>query len=176
MPCSGQSGTEIAEGATTPLRDFDCSEYFRGSLLPGNLAGLILVVRTALLAEGAAGLTSNTWLLGALSFKSTSFVSFALAVASLSLAVERPTPEAISRPARLVCAVTPSILGSYVAQSIFTAAWHPAMDALCADALALGGEAALLLVGIVASVVLLAGVFAFDRLVRISVLRALGLA
>ena len=45
MPCSGQSGTEIAEGATTPLRDFDCSEYFRGSLLPGNLAGLILVVR-----------------------------------------------------------------------------------------------------------------------------------
>lgn len=130
----------------------------------------------ALLAEGVAGLTSNTWLLGALSFKSTSLVSFALAVASLSLAVARPAPEAVSRPARLVCAVTPSILGSYVAQSIFTAAWHPAMDALCADALALGGEAALLLVGIVASVVLLAGVFAFDRLVRISVLRALGLA
>lgn len=92
---------------------------------PGRLLGGC--VAAALVTEGAAGITANLGLLGALSFKSTSLVSFALAVASLGVAAqareESPGGLPVSH-ARL----TGSILGFYVAQSMFSQLWHPAAN------------------------------------------------
>ncbi|MDM8271979.1 acyltransferase family protein [Thermophilibacter provencensis] len=154
-----------------------------GRALPRTRALLGACVGAALLTESVAGLSGNTALLAALSFKSTSLVSFALAVASLAVAAglsadgadRRPEGEKTTRLARLACELTPSILGFYVVQSLFGSIWHPLVDDLCTAALAYG-EAALLVVGVVASLVFLACVLAFDRLVRIPLLRLLHLA
>ncbi|HJA27976.1 MAG TPA: acyltransferase [Candidatus Olsenella pullicola] len=154
-----------------------------GRVVPHARALLGTCVAVALVTEGAAGLSGNTALLAALSFKSTSLVSFALAVFSLAVASGRSEggrnvaqeDEKITRPACLVCELTPSILGFCVAQSLFGSIWHPLVDDLCTAALA-SGEAALLVAGVAASLVLLVCVLALDRLVRIPLLRLLHLA
>lgn len=140
----------------------------------GLLGAFVLV---ALVTEGAAGLSGNTALLAALSFKSTSLVSFALAVASLGVAAGpgRDAAGGTGRAAQLVCELTSSILGFYIVQSIFGSLWHPIADSLCAAALAVG-EPALLAVGIGASLVFLACVLVLDRALRIPLLRLVHLA
>lgn len=134
---------------------------------PGRLLGGCTTV--ALVTEGAAGITTNLALLEALSFKSTSLVSFALAVASLGVAAQA-REEKSGRAARIACELTGSILGFYVAQSMFSQLWHPVANELCAAAGAYG-DAALLAAGIAASLVFLACVLVVDRAVRIPLLR-----
>lgn len=130
----------------------------------------------ALAAEASAALTGNLALLGALSFKSTSLLSFALAVCSLAVATARSAACRRPRAARLACELTPSILGFYIAQSMFAQVWLPAAEGLMASVGASAGVAGALVAGGAASVALLVVVLAADRLVRIPILRALRLA
>ena len=132
-------------------------------------APLAVCLAACVCAEGVAGMTRNLWLLDALSFKSTSLLSFALAVAALLAVTSAPAPEQ-TRAGRLACALTPSILGFYVAQSMLYSLWHPIANELCAAAGAYG-ELAIIATGCAFSLVFLACVLAFDRLVRISLLR-----
>lgn len=130
-----------------------------------------------IIAACAAGLSENLWLLKALSFKSTSLLSFALAVSSMACAAgARPNGHSEGdHPAALIRAITPSILGFYIAQSMFTSAWHPAANELLARALE-AGSAAFLATGVLASLAFLSVVLIVDRVLRINLLRRLSLA
>lgn len=141
---------------------------------PGALLALTGVL--ALAAEAAAALTGSLALLDALSFKSTSLLSFVLAVCSLAVAAGRPAGGAHPRAARLACKLTPSILGFYVAQSMFSQVWLPAAEGLMSAAGASAGVAGSLGTGFAASMALLFAVLVADRLVRVPILRALRLA
>ncbi|MBM6775150.1 acyltransferase family protein [Olsenella profusa] len=143
--------------------------------LPRPLLLLGVCGALALLAEGAAALSGNLALMDALSFKSTSLLSFALAVCSLAVAA-RPATGGHPRAAALACWLTPSILGFYVAQSMFSQVWHPAAEQLMTAAGQAAGAAGALGAGAAASVALLAVVLLADRVVRVPVLRALRLA
>jgi hypothetical protein len=67
------------------------------------------------------------------------------------------------------------VLGFYLAQSIFSPLWRPLADALTQAASA-GGDAALLAAGTAFSLALLAIMLLADALVRLPLLRWLGLA
>lgn len=113
--------------------------------------------------------------LAALSFKSTSALSLALAVACLvraSAPGRRPSPRACGA----ILWLTPSILGFYVAQSVFSPLWRPWFEGLCASALAAGGPWALLACGLLLSAALLAVTLVVDRVARAAPLRRLRLA
>lgn len=129
----------------------------------------------ALLAEVAAAFAGDLRLLEALSFKSTSLLSFALAVASVALAAQpRPAKDAPTR--RAVIALAPSILGFYVAQSMFYTLWRSVADAACDAGLTLGGQAGLIVAGVAVSLAILAVTLLVDHAVRIPLLRAACLA
>lgn len=150
-----------------------------GALGEKNLArpgrALAASCAAALLLEGAAAAAGSTWLLEALSFKSTSLLSFALAAASVALAAQgRPTPG--DTPARrAVQLLAPSILGFYVIQSMFYSLWRPVADAACEAGLIACGAAGMLLAGTAASLAVLVVALLIDRAVRVAPLRALRL-
>lgn len=125
-------------------------------------------------AEGVAACTRNAGLLVALSFKSTSLLSFALATASVA-AVLGPSGKGRGRLDDLVRWLTPAILGYYISQSVFDELWRPATDALVAAGLAAGNEVAALLAGTTLSLAILAATLLADRLVRVRLLRLIGL-
>ena len=156
--------------------------FLTGGALAGARLGwgrraLAASAAACVVAACAAGLAENLWLLKALSFKSTSLLSFALAVSLMACAAgTRPSERAEKgRLAALVRATTPSILGFYIAQSVFTSAWHPAANELLERALG-AGDAAFLAVGVLASLVFLAVVLLVDRALRVSLLKLLHLA
>ena len=148
-----------------------------GARLGWGRRALAVSAVACVVAACAAGLTENLWLLKALSFKSTSLLSFALAVSSMACAAgARPSEHAEKgRLAALVRATTPSILGFYIAQSTFTSAWHPAANELLERALG-AGDVAFLAVGVLASLVFLAVVLLVDRALRVNLLKLLHLA
>ena len=159
--------------------------YVAAFLAGGALAGTRLdwgrraLAASVVLSVGAAcfaGATGNLWLAKALSFKSTSLLSFALAVSSLACAAQTPPKDSgQGRLAAAIRATTPSILGFYIAQSVFTSSWHPVAHDLLSAALA-WGPVAFLAVGVVASLVFLAALLIVDRLLRVSLLKLLRLA
>ena len=153
-----------------------------GPVRLGSPALLATAACCALAVEGAAAVAGDLRLLSALSYKSTSALSFALAWGAVA-AVARP-PRQHGREAgpggglaaRLARWLSPAILGYYVSQSLFSGLWRPPVDGLCADALASGGPVALLACGTVASLVLLAAALVADRLVRVPLLRKVHLS
>lgn len=156
--------------AVSYLAAFLAGGALAGSDHPRLARALVPVAVVAVALEVAAGATGSLWLLKALSFKSTSLLSLLLAVSSLCLAAEGPGADGESAPARVARALARSVLGFYVAQSMFFSLWQPLVTSLCSDALA-AGEAAFLCAGILLSVALLAVSFAFDQLVRLPLLR-----
>ncbi len=159
--------------------------YFTAFLAGGALgeknlerSGRALAVScgAALLLEGGAALAGNAWLLEALSFKSTSLLSFALAASSVALAAQGRAVGADTPARRAAAALAPSILGFYVTQSMFFSLWRPVADAACDAGLAAGGQAGLLVAGVAVSVALLCTMLLFDRATRVPLLRALRLA
>ena len=158
--------------------------YLAAFLVGGALSGLRLyglarallpLVVTSFLVEFAAGVTGNLRLLDALSFKSTSALSFALAVSSLAWAASSSELKGTGGTPGLLRSATQSILGFYVAQSLFTSLWHPLANEICLAALTLG-ESALIVAGVVVSAALLVFVVVFDQLVRVPLLRLMRLA
>lgn len=156
--------------AVSYLAAFLAGGALSGSGHPRLARAFIPVAIVAVALEVAAGATGGLWLLKALSFKSTSLLSFLLAVSSLCLVAERPGDGSESAPARAARVLARSVLGFYVAQSMFFSLWQPLVTSICSDALAVG-EASLLCTGALLSVALLAASFAFDQLVRLPLLR-----
>lgn len=138
----------------------------------GRALACCLVVCVAV--EAGCALAGARETMVALSFKSTSLLSFALAMCSVAWATS--AGGAPSRAGALACRLSPSVLGFYVAQSMFSPLWRPAFEELTARAAAAAGEAGLLCAGVAVSLAFLALVLAADQLVRIPVLRRLGLA
>ncbi len=137
-------------------------------------------------------LTGRLELMWDLSYKSTSAVSFALAVASVAFArsgtvekraegtqagkdVTAPAP-AHGALARLAVAASPGILGFYIAQSNFSSLWWPAFTDLTGRALEAHGAGAFFATGLALSLGLLTLLLAIDRLVRAPLFRRLGIA
>lgn len=155
----------------------------RGGKSRGGHGGRALAacMAVAVGVEGMAALAGASDVLVALSFKSTSVLSFALAVHSVAYAARptsadaSPAPALAGRAAALACRAASGVLGFYLAQSLFSPLWRPLADALT-QAAAARGDAALLAVGTAFSLALLSVMMLVDALVRLPLLRRLGLA
>ena len=183
--------------AFTYLVSFVAGGLLATSRLDRAPRALALCAAVTLVVEGAAALAGDLVLMDALSFKSTSLLSFALAACAVAVAARPARGEkraghgekcgdasahpgekrdaAPSAPARLACDLTPCILGFYISQSIFSPLWEPVGTQLCQGALGCS-EWLLLLVGTLFSLALLALALLVDRIVRIPLLRAARLA
>ena len=140
---------------------------------------LALVAAACLATQAGLAETGNTAWLVASSFKSTSALSFALAVASVVLAVtprrdSRPAPD--PRAAALATRLAQSVLGFYIAQALFYELWEPASEQFLAAACFVAGIPGLIAAGVVFTAALLAVITAFDQAVRLPLLRRAGLA
>ena len=153
-----------------------------------DLASPLLSVTLALVVAAEAAAVWQTWggsvfLLGALAYKSTSLLSFLLAVSLLALAcrhalahpaerVDEPEP---ARP-KAVRRLASSILGFYICQSLLFVPWH----LFCTRPLAVlatdVGATVFFLVGICASLLYALALMGLDLLVRRPVLRLVRLA
>lgn len=141
--------------------------------------GLVLTIAVCAIVEAIAAGVNALSVLEALSYKSTSLLSFALAVASLVFAAstgELDADNAHPRASEAAIRLAQGTLGFYVAQSMSSSLWRASFETLCASALEMGGEPALLIVGILLSVALVAIMLIVDVLVRVPILRRLGLA
>ncbi len=140
---------------------------------------LALTAAACLAVEAGLAETGNTAWLVASSFKSTSALSFALAIVCVVLAVaprraNRPAPD--PRTAALVTRLAQSVLGFYIAQALFYELWELASEQLLAAACYVAGVPGLLVAGFVFTAAFLAVVMAFDQAVRLPLLRRAGLA
>lgn len=153
-----------------------------------DLAAPLLSVTLALVvaAEAAAAWRAghgSVLLLGALAYKSTSLLSFLLAVSLLSLAcrqalahpaerVDEPEPAGPKAVRRLAS----SILGFYICQSLLSAAWHLFCTRPLASVVVSAGPAVFFLAGICASLLYALVLMGLDLLVRRPLLHLLHLA
>ena len=160
--------------ALTYLVSFVAGGLLAGSRLDRAPRALGVCAAVTLVVEGAVALAGNLELMDALSFKSTSLLSFALAVCAVAVAA-RPGRGKKSPVGGLARGLTPCILGFYISQSIFSPLWEPAGTQLCTWALGYS-EWLLLLVSVLFSLGLLALALLVDRLVRIPLLKAARLA
>lgn len=160
--------------AVSYLAAFLVGGALSGLRLDGLARALVPIAAFSVLVESFAGVTGDLRLLDALSFKSTSALSFALAVSSLAWAAKSGERGRTDGTPGLLRGATQSILGFYVAQSVFTSLWHPLANEACLAALPLG-EAAVVATGVIVSIAFLAVVLAFDHLVRVPLLRLMRL-
>lgn len=163
--------------AVTYLASFVAGGLLSRARLDRAPLALACGVAATLAVEGLAALAGDLALMDALSFKSTSLLSFVLAVGAVALAA-RPLPGAGGSPgagARLALAAAPSVLGFYISQSIFSPLWQPVATQVCQWALD-RSEWLLLAVGALFSLALLACALLIDRIVRIPLLKAAHLA
>lgn len=103
-----------------------------GALDTRSLAA-VLVLATIL--EGALSFTGNLTAMAALSYKSTSLISFALAAASLLFAATRRSASGNSRTAGIIVTLSTATLGFYVMQSLTSSLWRPVLNTLLANIL-----------------------------------------
>lgn len=142
---------------------------------------LVLVALACVAVEAALAETGNLTWLAASSFKSTSALSFALAIACV-VAATAPRAATSAAPAlsphaaALVTRLAQSVLGFYIAQALFYELWEIWSEAVLAHACYVAGIPVLLIAAVIFSAVLLAVIVAFDQAVRIPVLRRLHLA
>ena len=156
-------------------------------------ASLWWAIGVSVVIELGVSALKSPWLSGAISFKSTSFLSFWLALSSLSCAVLAHSKCAVARGAgarhasrlsddrfgpAVVRLLASGILGFYVFQSMLTRFWHsfiiPILNGLVAGS-SVSFSATLLFVvaGIAASLLYAAVLLCVDRVVRQPVTRAI---
>lgn len=167
--------------AVTYLAAFLTGAALAGARPSRRQAGALLTaaVAAAVAIEGALALTGELDLMWDTSYKSTSLISFALAVASLLFARSAGAQgegRAGHLTERLAVAAAPSILGFYILQSHFSSLWSPAFSDITGAVLESCGTAAFLAAGVALSLALLAGMLAIDHFVRIPLFRKIGLA
>lgn len=135
------------------------------------LVGCILV---SVLIESGLAVAGRPDLVAATSFKSTSLLSYLLAVASLAYA-RQSTGERKNAPSWLFAAAS-SILGFYISQSMTADIWRPAFEDACARAALAGGAPSLVMCGVALSLADVCIVVLIDQLTRSKLLRLLKLS
>lgn len=116
------------------LRDItDVMDSDRAGALGMRSLAAVLVLTTIL--EGELSFTGNLIAMAALSYKSTSLISFALAAASLLFAATRRSASGNSRTAGAIVTLSTATLGFYVMQSLTSSLWRPVFNTLLANIL-----------------------------------------
>lgn len=103
-----------------------------GALGMRSLAAVLALVT---ILEGALSFTGNLTAMAALSYKSTSLISFALAAASLLFAATRHSASGNQRTAGVIVTLSTATLGFYVMQSLTSSLWRPVFNTLLANIL-----------------------------------------
>lgn len=96
---------------------------------------LIAVLAIAIILEGTLSFTGNLTVMAALSYKSTSLISFALAAAFLLFAATRHNASSNPRVAGVIVTLSAATLGFYVMQSLTSSLWRPIFNAMLANIL-----------------------------------------
>ena len=100
-----------------------------------GMRSLAAVLALATILEGALSFTGNLTAMAALSYKSTSLISFALAAASLLFAATRRSASGNPRTAGVIVTLSTATLGFYVMQSLTSSLWRPVFNTLLANIL-----------------------------------------
>lgn len=103
-----------------------------GALGMRSLAAILALVT---ILEGALSFTGNLTAMAALSYKSTSLISFALAAASLLFAATRHSASGNQRTAGVIVTLSTATLGFYVMQSLTSSLWRSVFNTLLANIL-----------------------------------------
>ena len=97
---------------------------------------LIAVLAIVIILEGTLSFTGNLTVMAALSYKSTSLISFALAAASLLFAATRHSTSSKPRVAGVIVTLSAATLGFYVMQSLTSSLWRRVFSTMLANILA----------------------------------------
>lgn len=135
-------------------------------------SSLIAALSISILAECLMAASGHPELLAASSYKSTSALSFALAIASLEYAVDATSS---SKASPRLLGFANGILGFYIVQSMTAGLWRPLFEELTFAAAA-SGAGALIIAGVVLSMLILVAVLLIDRVTRQQLLKALRLS
>lgn len=100
-----------------------------------GVRSLAAVLALAIILESALSLTGNLTAMAALSYKSTSLISFALAAASLLFAATRDDKSNRPLTAKIIVTLSAATLGFYVMQSLTSSLWRPIFNTLLANIL-----------------------------------------
>lgn len=100
-----------------------------------GMHSLVTVLVLTIILEGALSFTDNLTAMAALSYKSTSLISFALAAASLLFAATRCSASGNPRTAGVIVTLSTATLGFYVMQSLTSSLWRPVFNTLLANIL-----------------------------------------
>lgn len=98
-----------------------------------SLAAVLIIAIGLVVALSA---TSNLSAMAALSYKSTSIISFALAATSLFFAATRENKSNHQRTANVIVTLSAATLGFYVMQSLTSSRWRPIFNSALANILA----------------------------------------
>lgn len=114
----------------------------------------VIVLALTLIPEAALSATGNLSAMSALSYKSTSIISFVLATASLLFAATRDNKSSNPRAANSIVTLSAATLGFYVMQSLTSSLWRPVFNTMLANILVSQNNSApaCVLVGIAISV------------------------
>ena len=96
---------------------------------------LVTVLVLTIVLEGTLSFTGNLTAMAALSYKSTSLISFALAAASLLFTATRRSASGNPRTAGIIVTLSTATLGFYVMQSLASSLWRPVFNTLLANIL-----------------------------------------
>jgi hypothetical protein len=137
------------------------SRVHASSLLCVSIAATILV-------ETYAARRVDLTLLNALSYKSTSIFSCAMAVGCLALALALPTGtnEQNPRLSRVITSITSGMLGFYVLQALFSKGWHQVSYDLLYVVLKQHGQLAFITAGVLFSLLFFVTLDMVDIFVR----------
>lgn len=114
------------------LRDItDVMDSDRAGALGMRSLAAVLVLTTIL--EGELSFTGNLTAMAALSYKSTSLISFVLAATSLLFAATRRSASDNPRAAGVIVTLSTATLGFYVMQSLTSSLWRPVFNTLLAN-------------------------------------------
>lgn len=116
------------------LRDItDVMDSDRAGALGMRSLAAVLVLTTIL--EGELSFTGNLTAMAALSYKSTTLISFVLAATSLLFAATRRSASDNPRAAGVIVTLSTATLGFYVMQSLTSSLWRPVFNTLLANIL-----------------------------------------
>lgn len=116
------------------LRDVtDAMDSDRAGAL--GMRSLVMVLILTIILEGELSFTGNLTVMAALSYKSTSLISFALAAASLLFAATRRSSLGNPRTAGIIVILSAATLGFYVMQSLTNSLWRPVFNTTLANIL-----------------------------------------
>lgn len=100
-----------------------------------GMRSLVTVLVLTIILEGELSFTGNLTAMAALSYKSTSLISFALAAASLLFTATRHSASGNPRTAGIIVTLSTATLGFYVMQSLTSSLWRPVFNTLLANIL-----------------------------------------